>query len=61
MNEQQLKDLYYSNQIFMKYVDRYCLKHNLLPNEAIKHELVKSYAESIMYGGVNYKNDKRTM
>lgn len=43
--------LYRENKDFHDYVDKYCVKHQITPDEAIRHVVVKAYAEQL---------DKRT-
>jgi len=39
--------LYQEEPIFAEYVDKYCKKHQIEPKGAIRHALVKAYAERI--------------
>ena len=61
MSISELEQLYATNDRFMDYVDKYCFKHNLTLKVAFSHKVVKSYAESLLLGGKNYKNDTGTM
>lgn len=61
MSISELEQLYATNDRFMDYVDKYCFKHNLTLKVAFSHKVVKSYAESLLPGGKNYKNDTGTM
>ena len=61
MSISELEQLYAINDRFMDYVDKYCFKHNLTLKVAFSHKVVKSYAESLLPGGKNYKNDTGTM
>lgn len=36
--------LYDENKDFRDYVDKYCIKHQITPDEAIEHYLIKAYA-----------------
>lgn len=38
---------YRENKDFHDYVDRYCVKHKISPDEAIRHVIVKAYAEQL--------------
>ena len=40
-----MEKLYKRNKDFRDYVDKYCLKHRLIPEVAIKHKLVSEYGE----------------
>ena len=61
MSISELEQLYATNDRFMDYVDKYCFKHNLTLKVAFSHKVVQSYAESLLPGGINYKNDTGTM
>ena len=61
MSISELEHLYTTNDRFMDYVDKYCFKHNLTLKVAFSHKVVQSYAESLLLGGINYKNDTGTM
>ena len=39
--------MYRDTPRFKEYVDKYCKKHEITPEEAIRHEVVKSYAEQL--------------
>jgi hypothetical protein len=39
--------MYLEEPVFKAYVDKYCIKHQLEPKEAIRHALVKAYAQSL--------------
>lgn len=41
-----MEKLYKRNKDFRDYVDKYCLKHRLIPEVAIKHRLVREYGET---------------
>ena len=40
-----MEKLYEENKEFRRYVDRYCVKHGITPEQAFGHLLVKYYAE----------------
>ena len=40
-----LEQLYLTNEKFKKYVDRYCVKHVVSVDEALKHKLVIAVAQ----------------
>ena len=61
MSISELEQLYAANDRFMDYVDKYCFQHNLTLKVAFSHKVVQSYAESLLPGGKNYKNDTGTM
>ena len=61
MSISELEQLYATNDRFMNYVDKYCFKHNLTLKVAFGHKIVQEYAESLLLGGINYKNDTGTM
>lgn len=45
MNYQKM---YEENRSFKGYVDRYCVKHNLTPEQAFTHLLVQYYAKYLV-------------
>lgn len=61
MSISELEHLYTTNDRFMDYVEKYCFQHKLTLKEALNHKIIQAYAESIMPGGINYRNDKCTM
>ena len=61
MSISELEHLYTTNDRFMEYVDKYCFQHKLTLREALNHKIIQAYAESLLLGGVNYKNDTGTM
>ena len=40
-----MMNLYQTSKDFKAYVDKYCIKHQLVPEEAVKHALIVAYAE----------------
>ena len=42
-----LFNLYKTNERFKKYVDKYCVKHEIPVEVALQHLLIKQIAESI--------------
>ena len=40
-----MNNLYNNNDSFRQYVDRYCVKHEVIPEVALTHSMVKSAAE----------------
>lgn len=39
--------LYNDNENFKKYVDRYCVKHQVSVENALKHVIVKAYGDQV--------------
>ena len=39
------RELYETNMNFKRYVDLYCVKHELVPEQAFEHAIVRYYAE----------------
>lgn len=50
---------YKANPDFKKYVDRYCVKHEITVEEALEHELVKSVGEYYRDIRLNVTKDKK--
>lgn len=61
MSISELEHLYTTNDRFTDYVDKYCFQHNFTLKEALNHKIIQAYAESLLPGGINYKNDTGTM
>lgn len=49
---------YKTNPNFKKYVDRYCVKHEITVEEALEHELVNSVEEHYRNIRLNVTKDK---
>lgn len=47
-----LESLYLNNQSFKKYVDKYCKKHQVSTDDAMKHKLVQNVAQYYITKGV---------
>ena len=49
-----LQEIYDNNELFKHYVDKYAQTHKLTTEEALKHKILKQYAE---YLGENVDED----
>ena len=54
--QKELTYLYSSNSSFKAYVDKYCIKHKLDIEEALKVALVKEYAKNLKENNDKIKN-----
>ena len=46
---------YNLNEDFRQYVDKYCKKHNVTPEQAVEHKLVQYVLEEYKHRRVDYK------
>lgn len=40
-----MRELYKKNKDFRDYVDKYCKTYGIIPEEAIKHKIVREYGK----------------